>query len=467
MSSFLRNGSVCTGAIEGESLRCGRGESVASRISAGRPEYPERRSRGLRGPFRACLGRIRLMRRALLATAILFCAPCIVRAGTRNVALGRSRRIQPLGAFVKSFHGATATLSPAARGLSVVWTLTNNGKAVVYVAGGCSPAQLDMRAATGQGVRPTGCPGELGHVEPVAPGRIFRVVIRLRRYLQVPTHGTFKVDYWNSVWDRKAAHEFMQSPGKLDLGLFLARDVVNLQPNALVVKIGADGKLAWSKPGGGAAPKAINVSPAPPHVGKSALPTSGPIAALAAVADAVRRADVKAAGQLVDRTPAGRLILAEIPLAGAINRFCRVVRQRLAFDPAPHLAAAFPSVDELDNTLTRLDLKSLKVRGDRASVAIWVINRARIKWVPGLTLRLRRVKGRWLYSGAAGFHLTEPQLRREQKFDRRVTEIFRALTIRVREGKIKTLADLDLISAAQLGRVNEWYARRPKVAHQR
>ena len=463
MKTYRCKGPFCTSPGEGTFVRRRRGHWRTCLISAGRKRVRGRHLLPLHALGRLGLGPALLWAGALLATIALACLPCSLRANPGNAASSRPRRIQPLGAFVKDFHGATARLSPLAKKLGVVWTVTNNGKTVVYANGAFSAGQLRLWTASGKPVLRKHKYLTAGPMERLVPGASFRLVIALRKYFQIPGLGSFKVTFWNSVWDRLAAQIPRQASIRTKLNLFTklaaAGDIVNLESNALIVKIGPGGKLTWSVPGGGAAPKAVKVTPAPRPPAQPILPATGPVATLSALANAVRTANLTKVRALVDRTPAAKLILAEIPLAGQIDLFCRAVRQHLAFDPTPHLEKVYPSVGSLDKILTRLDLKSLRINGDQASVAVWGLNRARTKWVAGLTLLLRRVHGKWLYSGAAGFRLTRQQLAREGEFDRRLAKIFGGLTVQINNGKIKTLTQLNRVSTAELRRADAWYAR--------
>ncbi len=356
---------------------------------------------------------------------------------------------QYYGRFTKTFHMASLRLSPARTGECVVATVANRGTRTLRVSAHFSAWQLTVAAISGPPPRRTaaahGMP--LAPMRRVTPGGDTRFTFDIAKYFRLPRSGTFRIQLCCAVAARTAG----KGPQ--------AGAPVYLRSNRLTLTIGPGGKLAWSVPGGGAVPKAVKISPVPRPPARAILPATGPVATLSALADAVSTANVTKARALVDRTPAAKLILAEIPLAGQIDLFCRAVRQHLAFDPAPRLEKVYPSVGSLDRILTRLDLKSLRINGDQASVAVWGLNRARTKWVAGLTLLLRRVHGKWLYSGAAGFRLTRQQLAREGEFDRRLAKIFGGLTVQINNGKIKTITQLDRVSTAELRRADAWYAR--------
>ncbi len=300
MKSHSRKKRLCVGYGEEACLRRRRGHWWAGLISVGRRRGSGRHRRRSQSLGRWGLWPARLWAGGLLVAIALACLPCALSANPGNAALARPRVIgPPLGAFVKDFHGTTATLSPLAGKLGVVWTVANNGKAVVYASGTFAAGQLHLRTVSGKQVLRKHKYLTAGLTERLAPGASFRVVINLRKYFQIPGRGSFTVTFWNSVWDQVAERLSKKYPGKLHMKLFWSRDIVNLESNALIVKIGPGGKLTWSAPGAGAVPKAVKISPVPRPPARAILPTAGPVATLSALADAVRTANVPKARSLI------------------------------------------------------------------------------------------------------------------------------------------------------------------------
>jgi hypothetical protein len=202
-----------------------------------------------------------------------------------------------------------------------------------------------------------------------------------------------------------------------------------------------------------------------PHYPPYRIPTTGPIAVLAQISKAVRAGNIQAVKQLClhgSRQPPP-LYVANAEEAIALASYCAAIGKQfghaIGAKALRGLGQIHPSPEGFSHTLKVLNFRSLRIKGDRASVGTFWFNGKEIVPMPKFAFRFRKVNGHWLLDSRAsyrstitprGYHLNaENSIKEAQLFD--------SLSRELAAGRFATLAEFTAVADRMMAAEDDWF----------
>ncbi len=202
-----------------------------------------------------------------------------------------------------------------------------------------------------------------------------------------------------------------------------------------------------------------------PHYPPYRIPTTGPIAVLAQISKAVRAGNMQAAKQLCwhgSRQPPP-FYVASAEEAVAIQNYCRALGKQfgraIGAKALRGLGQIHPSPEGFSHTLKVLNFRSLRIKGDRASVGTLWFNGKKIVPMPKFAFCFRKVNGHWLLDSRASYRWTLTSGGYQLNVENSVKEaqIFDSLTRELAAGRFATLAELIAVADRKMAVENDWF----------
>lgn len=199
-----------------------------------------------------------------------------------------------------------------------------------------------------------------------------------------------------------------------------------------------------------------------PPFPKYNIPAGGPVATLDGISTAVRAHDLKRVKQLCYHGASGPepFIVANAREAIAISNFCKAMQNKFGINPEKHLTLTHPTPESFSYLVKELNVRSLKINGDDASVGILYFKGKKFAPMPNFAFCFRKVRGHWLLdSGATYKHLSQSrgQYRLAIEKSIRETHVFDSLTRQLAAGRFAALKDFTAVAARRLAAVNDWF----------
>ncbi|MGC9261616.1 MAG: hypothetical protein ACP5I8_16250 [Phycisphaerae bacterium] len=380
---------------------------------------------------------------------ILLAAPATSRAqATPTNAVLRARMLRPIYA-PQSEDGLVVQLAPGKSGVAVLAKITNTGDTVASLSNGPASgwtlgvykvvggrAEKALRTVVGHEMNMAACGGMVNSTLAIPPGKTREMELRLRKYFVISLPGVYivrAITQWCSVVGSGA--------------------YVRLGTNLIGFTLNPKGKIAWqTRNVTWPKPKPRKVPPGP-VLQSSQIPKTGPVAALAQLAGAIKRGDAQTAHHLVYAPSGESHNLAVVDEELAFNRLASALGRRFGANAKARLKPVPPAISPTATQclLRHLDLKTLKVEGDSAQVRAWAFVYGRLwKWEPNVPLYFRRVKGNWkLADGPNRFPRNSPP-RIWDRLTRAQAVIYDSLRHEIEAGKFHSFVDFDAQYRARL-----------------
>ncbi len=344
-----------------------------------------------------------------------------------------------------SIYGVTARLTPGKSGANIKAMLQNAGTSKAYVLSGPGSGwRLQVFSIAVGRKAPWTEAGQKMDIEsrmgPSAP-QIFLnrahpqiKTFQLRRYFVIRPPGKYiiRATRWVGVEGKK--------------------QLILMGTNLLELDIDRDGQVSW-KTRNVAFPRPIpRKIPPVPTVSLSQIPKTGPIAALARLADAIKRGDVRAAHRLVYVTPNGVHCLRVVDEEIALRRLARELKKHFGAEARDRFEATSSTISPkaTESILRHVDLRTLKIDGHTAEIGEWMFSYALWRWLPDANVYFRRVEGHWLLSDGTVRYPRHSPFRIWDRLLKVQTLIYDSLRHEVIAGKINSPLEFDRELKARL-----------------
>lgn len=145
----------------------------------------------------------------------------------------------------------------------------------------------------------------------------------------------------------------------------------------------------------------------------------------------------------------------------AVNlaRLRTAVLKRFGVDWCKGMENLHPSPAGFSQFLQELDLRTLKIRGNRASVGTVYYNGKAFVPFPGFDFRFRKINGHWLVDSWATYqHISTPARYRQNVIgDLREARLFRSLTDKIKSGRFGNLKEFIKSADQRLAAEDDWF----------
>ncbi len=390
---------------------------------------------------------VRLVGLIFLATLLGICANVVTTA--RGAPVSLTRTLFP-HVPVLEFAGVRIFVRARRGSLALAASLTNGGKRPVTLLKG-SPLRWRPRMfdRTGRAIQSSHAQWQPGRFEYLAPGGVLRKVFALDRYYTLPRTGVFYVYLSGLV-----------VAGKWDGGSMRGVEQKYVRSAILRLTLRKGSKPSWkivaSVP---VWERVFPTRPPEPPYPKFKVPSTGPIATLAAISRAVDAGDLRGVQRLCCDSGYGPgFFVAMAHLAIATRKYCQALKRRFGADPEVALTRRRPTPETFAHFLAELDPATLRVSGHTASVGILWFHGGKFMRMPGFSFRFHQVKGQWLLDQRATYPGTATAGGRHLNIrgDLRQAKIFGSLARAVASGRLGSLRAAYAATDHELARETLW-----------
>ncbi len=190
------------------------------------------------------------------------------------------------------------------------------------------------------------------------------------------------------------------------------------------------------------------------------IPTTGPIATLAQIAQAAKSHDLAAVRKFCydGHHAAEPFYVALAEQAIAEGRCVAAAKERFGIDPWPQIE---PSPAAFSQLLLRLNPQSLKVHNDLASVGVLWLHAGKLIPFPSFAYHFRKVRGYWLLDSWATQssipHSSERSYRLNVDNCLKQARVFDHLKRDLVAGKFADLRTFKVFARRRMGAVSDWF----------
>ena len=369
-----------------------------------------------------------------------------------------TRRIIPRPAPLE-FHGVRISLKPVPGQIAVKAKITNEGGNAVWLPGPIrwELALLDNTGNLIRTVRSLRRP-------PAAGSTVYKSII-----LKPGKSFSTKPFFVNTDTERRGTfYIFVQREVTAGRGKTSTLNSVTIRSKILRLTIRPGTLPAWRivkriPPSIPHAP-VVQLSTNPPYP-THRIPTTGPIAALAEISKAVRAGNIQAVKQLCwhgSRQPPP-VYVANAEEAIAMMKFCHAIGRQfgrpIGAKALRHLEQTHPSPKGFSRFVEELNLRSLRINGNRASVGTLWFNGRKFVPMPKFAFHFQKIRGHWLLDSRATYKemLTARQYQLNVENSVKDTQIFDSLSQGLLEGRFATLAEFTATADRKMAAENDWF----------
>jgi len=347
----------------------------------------------------------------------------------------------PIRPLPRSTHGLVARLAPKKSGLAVEAEIANTGSAVATLSSGPTggwrlrvfsvvDGRLEKAPLTtaGHKMNMISREGWTNSTVVIRPGKTKVKDLRLRNYFAIKAPGRYIM---------QATTQWINITGR--------RYFVRLGTNLLGFTLNRAGKITWQTRNVTWPEPIPRKIPPTPQLHSWEIPRTGPVAALARLAAAIKRGDVQAAHSLVYAPSRESHTLAVVDDELALRRLLATLGQHFGAAAQGQFRAipSTASIEATENVLRLLDMKTLTIEGNQAEVRCWEFSRVVWKWVPGWRVYFRRVRGQWKITGHPQQFPKNSPPRIWDRLLRAQTAIYNSLRHKVKTGKVRSFTNFE------------------------
>jgi hypothetical protein len=364
--------------------------------------------------------------------------------------------------YVTTFDGVSIAVHPDPKTPSITAIITNDGKDTVTIVERVyiSESGLLMFDSAGNFLPFTNAEKKrmvLPHPNnefKLAPGKSLSNFFILSQYYQFNGPGVFYVyvsrmvigGTWKGDWTSGLQLKYVRSP-ILQLTLKTGAPPIWKVVPAIPLPNSASQGSQGSQ---------LIIPPYPRHQ----IPTTGPIATLAQISIAVHTGDLEQIKRLCYQSDSGpeALFVDDAESAIALTIFCNALQKRFGVNPEQHLAQTHSSPETFSRFLNELNLNSLKINGDEASVGILEYQRG--KFVPGsFAFYFRKVNGYWLLDSWATYKriMSIKQYLLEVQYRHKQMQMFNSLTQSLIDNHFANLQEFIIYANQQTTAIVNWF----------
>ncbi len=360
---------------------------------------------------------------------------------------------RPIG-YPSSRDGIKVEITPSPHGVAVVATVANRGRVNAYLIHGglLGVWRLFVFDAAGRLVHSTSV-AHL-HMPPrisphtLNPGMAADKRFDLSRYL----HGAGRATFYVYV------ERYVGVQSGKNTGFFILRSPV------LRASICRGAPPLWKVvaavpiPGMKARPNRAAV--AAPAFPRYKIPTTGPIATLAAMAKATHARDISAVRRLCfnGHHAAEPFYIALAARAVAARRCISVVKNRFGIDPWPRVV---PSPDVFSHILRQLDPRAVHIHGETATVGVLWFDGGKFKPFPSFSYHFRKIHGRWLLDSWATQESAPRASARSYRLNvensLREAGVFNSLARDLAAGKFANIHAFQAAARRRMAAISDWF----------
>lgn len=201
-------------------------------------------------------------------------------------------------------------------------------------------------------------------------------------------------------------------------------------------------------------------TPAVPAFPRYVIPKTGPIATMSMIAQAVGAHNLNQVRQLCysgghSTTP---FYLASAKEAIAATRYCRAVQKRFGVNLEKQIS---PSPDMFQHFLAELNPRSLKIKGEKASVGALWFDKGKFVPMPSFAFHFRRIRGRWLLDSWATYSSNPPtslaSYRRNTEYCLREARMFDSLARAASGTQFANYHEFNIFAEHRMVAQDDWF----------